>query len=295
MGEFVVLSRSHLASSATLPTARSRATTVAARSFCATSATTLPTARAGTGMSASRCTFGTARHAVAAGSLCHHGMVCIGDGDSFGVAARTSARTAPSAGFGVHVVATVALTANCTIRAVRATATGVALDTELHLSAVLAELGTVERVGVVERRVAFRRIPHQPVVRVVVDHVSEDALAVIRVLARVEDVRVPELVDGLVRHRDEVRVLDGEDEEVAIPLLGFERLDFRPALALRRGEHELHPHQREVRVAEFLHLRLNERTFRGEGMAGTGSSNRNLFQTEHGVLFCDEQVGKSNL
>lgn len=72
----------------------------------------------------------------------------------------------------------------------------------------------------------------------VMQHGTEQLPAVLAVLARVEDVRMPEAVDDLVRDDILARVLDHKDEEPLIPLLSGIRLFARHAFA-GVGIHEL--------------------------------------------------------
>jgi|GEM_PF-3995074 len=77
---------------------------------------------------------------------------------------------------------------------------------------------------------------------------AEDLLAVRVVLARVEDVRVPEGVD-LLRRNDRLIARDGEEEEALVVPLDAHRFLFGPVVPLSRM-YELEADPAEVEAVE---------------------------------------------
>lgn len=120
-----------------------------------------------------------------------------------------------------------------------------------HLQAVFAVHLAIDGVGVVERGVSLGGVAIQAEVRVVVQEVAQDVMAVVAVAHGVEDVLMPEEVDGAVR--DVLRgigVLDDTRDVTLVPLLRFDCLRFVPTLPFGVGFHELAPHHREVERVE---------------------------------------------
>jgi hypothetical protein len=92
---------------------------------------------------------------------------------------------------------------------------------------------------------AILRAPHSEVWEVV-QHLTEEPITVAGVGARIQDVRVPELVNRTCRADLPVRVADVEGEELAVKCLHLVAILWRPIILLR----ELAPQHAEIEFGD---------------------------------------------
>src|SRR3989338_2134903 len=102
-----------------------------------------------------------------------------------------------------------------------------------HQGGVFPELDFVETHRLLEAAIPICRIPIQPEVRVVMEHATKHGFAVLSILARVQDVTMPEGVDRRVGNVPVVGVQNVESEKPLVPRFGGVRLLLRPAPPLR--------------------------------------------------------------
>ena len=88
----------------------------------------------------------------------------------------------------------------CSVARARRSALGAVRWKRLHVDARLAVVLKIPVVGDVEGSIARFCIVLDPVVGVVMEEMSEHCLAVSRILGGIQDVEMPELVDGQTRH-----------------------------------------------------------------------------------------------
>jgi hypothetical protein len=107
-----------------------------------------------------------------------------------------------------------------------------------HREAVLAKFGSVYCVGLVEARIALRRISIHAEVWIVMKKSAECYVAVSGVRSRVENMLMPKSIDVMIRDWPDAGVSKNDMEKSPVPLLRFERELLAPALTFRLRLHE---------------------------------------------------------